>query len=62
MIILSLGENCMPGMVLKRFGVKNTWSTPYTYARSNIRCAIELEKEGYKDLLNKDFILLIIRS
>lgn len=27
MLILSLGENCLPGMLLKRFGVKNTCST-----------------------------------
>lgn len=58
MIILSLGENCLPGMMLRRFGVKNTWSTPYTYSRSNICYAIKFEKEGYRDLLNKEFIIL----
>ena len=57
MLILSLGENCMPGMLLSRFGIANTWSTPYTYARSNIEQSLLWEKEEYKDFLEMKYIM-----
>ena len=56
MLILSIGENCLPGRVLQRFGINNTWSTPYTWARTNIFYALMWEKEYYRDLLNKKYI------
>lgn len=56
MLILSIGENCMPGMVIKRFGVNNTWNTPYTSARSNIFYGLMWEKEYYQDLLDINYI------
>lgn len=47
----------MPGMVLSRFGITNTWSTPYTYARSNIEQCLLWEKEEYKDFLEMKYIM-----
>lgn len=62
MLLLSIGENCLPGMVLKRYGVKQTWSTPYTNGKSNIKYALMLEEENYVDLLNQYFIVKDNRS
>lgn len=55
MIYLSLGENCMPDDVLKRYGIKS-FSTPFSSARSNIAYALQLAKNNYNNLLNPDYI------
>ena len=52
-LFLSLGENCLVDDVLQRHGLK-VFSTPYSFARSNIDYAIELEKTDYDTLLSKD--------
>ena len=52
-LLLSLGENCLVDDVLQRHGLK-VFSTPYSFARSNIDYAIELEKTEYSTLLSKD--------
>ena len=57
MLYLSIGENCMAGKMLRRFEISNTWSTPYTWARSNISYAIECEEQKYNNLLNVNYIV-----
>ncbi len=57
MLFLSIGENCLFGSVFKRLHIQNTWSTPYTYARSNIIYALHNEKTDYRDLLDKEYII-----
>lgn len=52
-IYLSIGENCLTDIILERHGLKS-FSTPYSYARSNIDYAIALEENNYSNLLSKD--------
>ena len=47
---LSLGENCLPDDILKRYKLKS-FSTPYSPARSNIEYAIHNEQTNYNDLI-----------
>lgn len=51
---LSIGENCLIDMILFKYGLK-VFSTPYSFARSNIFYAIQLEKNKYANLLNPSF-------
>ena len=55
MICLSLGENCMPDMVIQRYGIKS-YSTPFSFSRCNIFYAYKLLSTDFKDLINKDFL------
>ena len=55
MICLSLGENCMPDMVIQRYGIKS-YSTPFSFSRCNISYAYKLLLTDFKDLINKDFL------
>lgn len=52
-IYLSIGENCLTDIILERHGLKS-FSTPYSYARSNIDYAIALEDNNYSNLLSQD--------
>lgn len=54
---LSLGENCLPDDILKRYGLKS-FSTPYSPARSNIEYAIYNETHNYKNLLKKENLII----
>ena len=56
-LYLSLGENCLPDGILKRYGLKS-FSTPYSSARSNIQYAIENELNNYTELLNRKNIVI----
>jgi hypothetical protein len=53
MLHLSLGENCLSDGILQRHGLK-TFNTPYSGTRSNIDYAIQLEREGYAHLLDRE--------
>jgi hypothetical protein len=48
---LSMGENCLPDDILKRHGRKS-FSTPFSPCRSNIDYVLQLEREGYDQLLD----------
>lgn len=52
-VYLSIGENCLTDIILERHGLKS-FSTPYSYARSNIDYVIALESDNYSNLLNQD--------
>lgn len=52
---LSLGENCLPDDILQRYNRKS-YSSPYSSGRVNIDYATHLEKEGYKNLLEKEYL------
>lgn len=60
-LFLSLGENCLVDDVLQRHGLK-VFSTPYSFARSNIDYAIELERTEYSTLLSKDNLYYVKNS
>lgn len=47
---LSLGENCLPDDILRRYGRK-TYSSPFSSGRSNIDYILQLEHDGYRHLL-----------
>jgi hypothetical protein len=53
---LSLGENCLPDDILQRHHRKS-YSSPYSSGRVNIDYATELEKDGYKHLLEKESLV-----
>ena len=57
MLYLAIGENCMCGVIFKRMGIQNTWSTPYTFARSNIAYAVHFEENDYADFLDKECLI-----
>lgn len=50
MIWLSLGENCIPDDILKRFGLK-TFATPFSHGRTNIEYATQADQEDFASLL-----------
>lgn len=56
MICLSIGENCATDMILQRFGLKS-YSTPYSFVRSNCFYALQLEKHNYDFLLDKKYLV-----
>lgn len=56
MICLSIGENCATDMILQRFNIKS-YSTPYSFARSNCFYALQLEKHNYDFLLDKKYLI-----
>jgi hypothetical protein len=47
---LSLGENCLPDDILRRYERK-TYSSPFSSGRSNIDYVLQLERDGYRYLL-----------
>ncbi|WP_083717157.1 DUF1796 family putative cysteine peptidase [Mailhella massiliensis] len=55
MICLSLGENCMPDMVIQRYGIKS-YSTPFSFSRCNIFYSYQLFQTNFKNLINKEFL------
>ncbi len=57
MLYLSIGENCMCGVIFKRMGIQNTRSTPYTFARSNIAYAVSFEETDYAHFLDKECLI-----
>ena len=52
-LFVSIGENCLADDILQRHGQK-AFSTPYSFARSNIDYAIKLEETEYNTLLLPD--------
>ena len=52
---VSLGENCLADNILNRYHLK-AFSTPYSHGRSNIDCALALEKCKYRVLLNQRYL------
>jgi hypothetical protein len=50
---LSLGENCLPDGILKRYGLKS-FSTPFSNGQSNLDYILLLEKVRYKGFLDKE--------
>ena len=51
MLWLSLGENGLADAMLERHGRKS-FNTPYSFCRCNIDHALQLEREGYEQLLD----------
>lgn len=54
---LSMGENCLPDDILSRHGRK-AFSTPFSPCRSNIDYALQLEREGYGQLLDPEKLVV----
>ena len=54
-LFLSFGENCLPDNILARHSVKS-FSTPYASGRSNIEYILQIEKDGFQDFLNPEFM------
>lgn len=52
-LFLSFGENCLTYDILKRYSL-NTYSTPFSSARSNIEYILFLEKNRYTGFLDYD--------
>ena len=51
MLWLSLGENGLADEILQRHGRKS-FNTPYSFCRSNVDHALQLERDGYEQLLD----------
>jgi hypothetical protein len=52
-IHVSIGENCLTDNILKRYELKD-FSTPFSHARTNIDYLIDLERNNYSGLLDKN--------
>jgi hypothetical protein len=50
---LSLGENCLPDNILKRYGLKS-FSTPFSFGQTNLDYALLLERIRYKGFLDQE--------
>jgi hypothetical protein len=50
---LSLGENCLPDDILKRYGLKS-FSTPFSNGQTNLDYDLILERIRYKGFLDKE--------
>ena len=50
---LSLGENCLPDGILKRYGLKS-FSTPFSNGQSNLDYVLLLENIRYRGFLDKE--------
>ena len=48
-------ENCLPDDILRRHKRKS-FSSVFSSGRSNIEYAIQMERDGYKNLLKRDFL------
>lgn len=55
MICLSIGENCATDKILQRFNIKS-YATPYSFVRSNIFYALQLENSKYDFLLDSKYL------
>lgn len=53
---LSVGENCLGGDVLRRFGLTAP-STPFSSARSNLDHLLQLERSGYEVFLDDEALV-----
>lgn len=54
-VVLSFGENCLTDDILSRTGLKS-FSSPYSSGRTNVEYVLAFEKEGFADLLNRDYL------
>ncbi len=52
---ISLGENCLPDDILRRHNRKS-FSSVFSSCRSNIEYILQMEKEAYQNLLNKEYL------
>lgn len=52
---ISIGENCLPDDILRRHKRKS-FSSVFSSGRSNIEYAIQMERDGYKNLLKRDLL------
>lgn len=54
-VYISFGENCLTDNILKRNGLKS-FSTPYGNCRSNVEYILQMERDGFADLLNPEYL------
>ena len=54
-IYLSLGENCLTDNILSRYGLKS-FTTPFSYCRSNIEYILDLERNNYENFVSGEFL------
>jgi hypothetical protein len=54
-LYLSIGENCLPDDILKRYNLKS-FSTPYSSGRTNIDYVLQLETMDYNTFLDKKYL------
>lgn len=54
-IYLSFGENCLTDDILSRYLLKS-FSTPFSYCRSNIEYILDLERNNYKNFVSGEFL------
>lgn len=54
-VYLSFGENCLTDRILERHHIKS-FSSPYSSGRSNVEYILQIEKEEFKDLLEKEYL------
>lgn len=54
-VYFSLGENCLSDSILARFGLKS-FSSPYSFGRSNIEYLLNFEKESFVSFLDSDYL------
>ena len=55
-IFISIGENCLADNILSRYKLKS-FSTPYSYGRTNIECIILHEQSHFDYLLDKRYLI-----
>lgn len=54
-VYLSFGENCLTDRILERHHIKS-FSSPYSSGRSNVEYILQIEKEAFRDLLEKQYL------
>lgn len=55
-VVLSFGENCLADNILERNGLKS-FSSPYSFGRSNIEYILAFEKKGFEDFLEFKYLV-----
>jgi len=52
-LFLSFGENCLTDDILRRHNLKS-FSTPYSWGRSNVEYILQMEKDNFREVFNTD--------
>lgn len=55
-VVFSIGENCLADDILARNQLKS-FSSPYSFGRSNIEYILLFENEDFADFLNKEYLM-----
>jgi len=54
-VYFSLGENCLTDDIINRYQLKS-FTTPYSWGRSNVEYLLQIEKDGFADFLNEEYL------